>query len=62
MLSVETGLCGRFCVVELRVYIVRRGISYVPGYANKCSKIHGKTAPSLGAELASSPRRDMLVA
>lgn len=28
--------------------MVRKGSSYVPGYANKCSKTHGKADPSEG--------------
>ncbi len=28
------------------MYIVRNGISYVPGYARRCSSIQGKAAPS----------------
>ena len=27
--------------------MVRNGISYVPGYASKCSSIQGKAGPSL---------------
>ena len=33
--------------VELRVYMVRNGISYVPGYARMCSRIQGYAESSL---------------
>ena len=39
---------GRYwaCGWEFNAYIVRKGISYVPGYARRCSNIQGKADPS----------------
>lgn len=48
------------CGAELSVYMVLKGISYVPGYARRCSRIQGKAEPSVEDEVLL--RKDILIA